>query len=115
MASRYTHEYFLQHALMNVSFTALNEVIHPNAENIPEYIRYFASAIFANDSFWNDSNKVLQELKMEGHRPDYIDSYMSYVKMLRITYSLVTKGKFILSLCSQEFATFRLVPSETIL
>ena len=42
----------------------LNEIIHPNAENIPEYIRHFASAIFINDSFWNDSNKVLKELKM---------------------------------------------------
>ena len=76
MASRYTQEYFFQHTLMNVSFTDLNEIIHPNAEDIPGYIGHYASAMFVNDSFWNDSNKVLEELKMERHRQDYIDSYM---------------------------------------
>ena len=32
----------------------------------PEYIHHYASAVFINESFWNDSNKVLDELKMEG-------------------------------------------------
>ena len=36
MASRYAQEYFFQHALMNVSFTDLNEIIHPKAEDISE-------------------------------------------------------------------------------
>ena len=98
MASRYTQEYFFQHTLMNVSFMDLNEIIHPMAEDIPEYIRHYASAMFVNESFWNDSNKVLEELKMEAHRQDYIHSYMSHVEMLKITCSLVTKGKLFLSL-----------------
>lgn len=94
MASRYTQDYFFQHTLMNVSFTDLNEIIHPLGENIPEYIRHYPSAVFINDSFWNDSNKVLDELKMEGHRSDCIDSFMSYVEMQQTTYRLVTRGKF---------------------
>ena len=51
MASRYTQEYFFQHTLMNISFGNLNEIIHPNAENIPEYICHFASAAFVNADF----------------------------------------------------------------
>ena len=35
MASRYSQEYFFQHSLMNISFTDLNEIIHPNAGSIP--------------------------------------------------------------------------------
>ena len=99
---------------MNVSFMDLNEITHPKAEDISEYIRHYASAIFVNDSFWNDSNKVLEELKMEGHRQDCIDSYMSYAEMLRITYSLVIKGKLFLSLYSQKLTSFlhTLVHSE---
>ena len=65
MASQYTQEYFLQHRLINVSFTNLNEIIHPNAESIPEYIRHYASAIFANSSFWDDRTKLIEELQME--------------------------------------------------
>ena len=46
MASHYNQEYFFQHLFTNITLTDLNEIIHPNAENIPEYIRHFASAMF---------------------------------------------------------------------
>ena len=94
IASRYNQEYFFQHTLMNISFTNLNEIIHPNAENIPEYIRHFASAVFGNADFWNNDSKILEELQLEAHRSDYIQSYISYINMQRTTYNLVTKGKF---------------------
>ena len=97
MASRYSQEYFFQHCLMDVSFTALNEIIHPNAESIPEYIRHFASALFVNDSFWNNSNAITQELQLERNSDDYINTYLSYINMLQTTYNLVTKGKMVFS------------------
>ena len=98
MASRYTWEYFFQHTLMNVSFADLNEIIHPKAEDIPKYIRHYASAVFVNSLFWDDSKKVEDDMKMEGHSQDYISSYMSYVQMIGITYILVIKGKLLSSI-----------------
>ena len=56
-----------------------------------EYIRHYASAVFVNSSFWDDSKKVKDDLKMEGHTQDYIGSYMSYVQMLGTTCRLVIK------------------------
>ena len=93
MASRYNQEYFFQHSLMNIAFTDLNEIIHPNAENIPEYIRHFASAMFVNESHWRNSNAIIKELQYEGHSDDYINTYLSYLKMQQTTYNLVIKGK----------------------
>ena len=93
MASRYSQEYFFQHSLMNMSFTDPNEIIHPNAESIPEYIRHFASAMFVNESFWNNSNAITEELQMERNTYNYISTYLSYINMLQTTYNLVTKGK----------------------
>ena len=93
MASRYGQEYFFQHSLMNMSFTDPNEIIHPNAESIPEYIRHFASAMFVNESFWNNSNAITEELQMERNTDNYISTYLSYINMLQTTYNLVTKGK----------------------
>ena len=78
---------------MNISFRNLNEIIHLNAENIPGYIRLYASAMFVNETFWSDNSKIPQELQLEGHCNDYIESYMSYVEMQCTTYKLVTKGK----------------------
>ena len=93
MASRYSQEYFFQHSLMNMSFTDPNEIIHPNGESIPEYIRHFASAMFVNESFWNNSNAITEELQMERNTDNYISTYLSYINMLQTTYNLVTKGK----------------------
>ena len=98
MASRYSQEYFFQHSLMNISFRNLNEIIHPNAENIPDYIRHFASAVFVNGGFWSDDANILRELQLEAHRSDYIESYISYINMQRTTYNLVTRGNFLLFL-----------------
>ena len=97
MASRYSQEYFFQHSLMNMSFTDPNEIIHPNAESIPEYIRHFASAMFVNESFWNNSNAITEELQMERNTDNYISTYLSYINMLQTTYNLVTKGKIFFS------------------
>ena len=57
---------------MNVSLTDLNEIIHPQAEDIPLSISK-------------------DDVKMEGHTQDYIGSYMSYVQMLGTTCRLVIK------------------------
>ena len=70
MAPCYNQEYFFQRSLMNIPFADPNEIIHPNAENIPEYIRHFASAIFVNESFWQNSNAITLELQQEGHSDD---------------------------------------------
>ena len=82
---------------MNISFRNLNEVIQPNAKNIPEHIRHFASAVFVNGKFWNNDNKILEELQLKPHRQGYIQSYIGYINMQRTTYNLVTKGKFLIS------------------
>ena len=90
MASWYSQEYFFQHCLMNVPFSTLNEIIHPNTESIPEYIHHFASAMFVNESFWNNQTSITDELEREGNSNDYIDTYLS----LFVTY-LVIKGKLL--------------------
>ena len=80
--------------VMNVFFTDLNEIIHPQAENIPEYIRHYASAVFMNGSFWNDLNRLQDELNMDAHHSDYINQYISYIEMQRTTYRLVNNAEF---------------------
>ena len=93
MASHYNQEYFFQHLFTNITLTDLNEIIHPNAENIPEYIRHFASAMFVKKSFWHNSNAIIKELQLEGNLDDYIHTYIRYVNMLQTRYNLVIRSK----------------------
>ena len=67
-------------------FSNLNEIIHPNAESIPEYIHHFASAMFVNESFWNNQTSITDELEREGNLDDHIDSYLSHTYMLKKTH-----------------------------
>ena len=92
MASRYSQEYFFQHSLMNIPFTNLNDIIHPNAENVPESLCHFASAMFINGYYWNDMAKVQHDMEIECHRSDYILTYMSYICMLKTSYDLYSRG-----------------------
>lgn len=51
-----------------------------SAENIPEFIWHFASAMFVSKSLWRNSNAITQELQ-QGYSNSYINTYLSYVKM----------------------------------
>ena len=95
MASRYSDEYFCQHSLMNVPFTSLNDIIHPNAENIPESFRHFASAMYINGCYWNNVDKIRHDLEIECHRKDYVLTYLSYISMMKASYNLYSRGFFI--------------------
>ena len=68
---------------MNIPFTDLNEIIHLKTESIPEYICHFTSALFVNDTFWNNVNGITHALIVEGNSNDYINSYLNYINMLR--------------------------------
>ena len=64
---------------MNLPFTDLNQIIHPNAEDIPEYIWHLQMACLS--SYWCNSSAIMKELQREGHTDDYVNTYLSYVNM----------------------------------
>ena len=92
MASRYNSVYFFQHSLMNLPFVNINNIIHPNAENTPHPLLHFASAMYYNSQYWEDTDRVRADLEHESHYNDYKDSYMSYLSMMQTIYSLFTEG-----------------------
>ena len=71
--------------------------IHPNAEEIPDHICHFASAIYCNNSFRCNNIKIGSEMEMEDHRDNYIQTYISYLNSLRANYNLYSKGLLYLS------------------
>lgn len=94
--SRYNQEYFFQHSLMNIPFSNLNEIIHPNAGDISENLRHFASAVFTNGECWNNNAKIRESLELECSREKDINTYLSYIDMMKSSYQLYMKGLIIL-------------------
>ena len=89
---RNNKDYLCQHSLMNIQFTNLNDIIYPKAGIIPEYLHRFASAMFTNNKYWNNPVKVKHDLKMKCYRADYINTYLSYINMMKSIYNLYSKG-----------------------
>ena len=98
MCSRYNQDFFFQHSLMHIPFLHLNEIIHRYAEEIPNHIHHFASAIHCNSTFWCNDRKIRCEMEMESHKDDYILTYVSYLNALRANYDLYAKGFFFVTL-----------------
>ena len=98
MASRYNQEYFFQDLLMNIPFTNLNDIIYTNAENIPDTLRHFASAMFTNGCYWNDAHKIRHDLKTECHNSDNVLTYLSYISMMKASYNLYSRGFLIFTI-----------------
>ena len=73
MASRYNSVYLFQHSLMNLPFVNINNIIHPNAENTPHPLLHFASAMYYNSQYWEDTDRVRADLEHESHYNDYKD------------------------------------------
>ena len=91
MASRYNSVYFFQHSLMNLPFVNINNIIHPNAESISSSLLHFASGMYYNSEYWEDTHRVRQDMELESHYNDYIESYISYLSMMHTIYALFTE------------------------
>ena len=94
--STYSQEYSFQHLLMNISFSNLNKIIHLHAENISENLRHFASAIFTNGEYAKSSAKIRKSLELECSREEYINTYLSYISMMKSSHQLYMKHFVIL-------------------
>ena len=88
MCSRYNKDFFPQHSLMHIPFLHLNEIIHPNAEEIPDHIRH------CNNTFWCNNMEIHSEMEMEGRKDEYVQTYISYLNALRANYDRYAKVFF---------------------
>ena len=50
--------FFFQHLLLNVTFTSLEDIVHPDHERLPEDLKHFAAALAHQRGVWDDDNTV---------------------------------------------------------
>ena len=87
---------------MYIPFLHLNEIIHLNSEEIPDH---FASAMYCNNGFWCNDIKICSEMEVEGHRDDYIQTYISYLNLLGANHNLYSKDLLFLL----QYSLFELI------
>lgn len=112
LVSFFNKQYFFQHALMNVPHRSICQLQHPNHENIPSNLQWYAAAIHHSSEFWRNDEKVVQFLHNLGNRDTYITTCIAYLHSLADMFFLWQNQ--IISLnsldmpCANEFNIFTL-------
>jgi hypothetical protein len=81
--SLFNKEYFFQYVLLNLSHTNVNSLRHPNHEQLPIQLQWFAAAVHHFPELWTSDAKLKCWLITQGHRETYITSILSYIATLR--------------------------------
>ena len=81
--SLFNKEYFFQFVLLNLSHTNLNSLRHPNHEQLPNQLQWFAAAVHHFPELWTSDDKLKSWLITQGHRQTYITFILSYIASLR--------------------------------
>ena len=84
--SRYNDRYYGQWLLMNVPFRSLDDLWRPEADLVPDHLRFQALTMLLRPDHWRDPDTVQAELELEAFRKHHVQNVLS---MLRANHRLV--------------------------
>jgi hypothetical protein len=58
MVSPFSHEFFFQFLLMNYPHTDVHQFHHPQHDELPIRLRFFASNVYLNSEFWENADAI---------------------------------------------------------
>ncbi|XP_057303665.1 uncharacterized protein LOC130641015 [Hydractinia symbiolongicarpus] len=82
---------------MSMPFRNTSEIVNPESEDLPESIAYFHNALIINPTFWNDNQKIRNHLEASVHKRYYIDTFLVYLKSLRLKILAYQSGEIIVN------------------
>ncbi len=91
MVSPFKEEFFFQHVLMNHPHTATSQLLHPQHDELPDRLKFFASAVTLNSTLWNNLDNVAEFFQKQGHKSYYVETLCAYIKSLHDTMYLFQK------------------------
>lgn len=80
--------YFFQYVLMHHPHRCLSQLQHPDHDNIPDALQWYAAAIHHFPQFWRDDEKVTNFLHNRGNQSTYITTCIAYLHTLADTFFL---------------------------
>ena len=81
--SVFNPEFFFQYVLLQHPHRHFKDLYHPEHENLPYQIRWYATAVSYFPHFWQDKEMVLSFFVTQGHQDSYITTIISYIASLQ--------------------------------
>ena len=76
---------------MNHPHTATSQLLHPQHDELPDRLKFFASAVTLNSTLWNNLDNVAEFFQKQGHKSYYVETLCAYIKSLHDTMYLFQK------------------------
>ena len=86
--SIYNNHFFFQHTLMNVAFSSLDQIRHPNHDDLLEDLRYFAAALIKLPDLWTNDDAIREFFRQLGNKEYYVSNVVNMVHSIRQLYHL---------------------------
>ena len=86
--------YPFHHSVCNVPFRSVDDLLLPANTELPEYLRYFASALAINTEFWSSDQAIIDHLLREGNREHFANTVLLYIISQRTCLDFHRNGLF---------------------
>jgi DNA replication protein DnaC len=83
LVSFFNKDYFFQYLLLHLPHTRISELQHPNHENIPLKLQWYAAAVQHCGEFWQSKDAISSFLHDQGNREHFIQTALAYVDTLK--------------------------------
>ncbi len=83
LVSFFNKDYFFQYFLLHLPHTRISELQHPNHENIPLKLQWYAAAVQHCGEFWQSKDAISSFLHDQGNREHFIQTALAYVDTLK--------------------------------
>ena len=90
--SIFNSEYFFQYVLLHLPHRDFATLCHPNHDQLPEQLKWYAAAAYHFSALWKDEANLRTFLTSQGHREFYIDTIISYISSLHDMFQLFQMG-----------------------
>ena len=89
MLSYFNSQYFFQYIFLHKPHRNISDLQHPNHDNLPANLQWYAAAVLYFGEFWKNDQCVIDFLHNQGNRDMYITTFLAYLHTLADTYYLV--------------------------
>ena len=94
--SRFTDSYFGQWLVAWVPWSAAGIHLPPSAKMVPLHLRWFEACRKLRPEYWTSMSYIKADLEIEGHKDDYIRTFLAHVRANHDVCDMVLAGELVM-------------------
>ncbi|XP_020900507.1 uncharacterized protein LOC110239141 [Exaiptasia diaphana] len=90
-------DFFFQYVLLNVPFSSLEALRHPDHDRIPQDLQWYAAAATLKHDLWSSDDNIFDLFSKQGNKHHFVANVIAYFGRTAVTFTLHQQHR-----CSDE-------------